>query len=843
MKNVIDISAKLKRKMPSSHLMPLSPERPRAKRGQTSHLRVAIICGGPSLERGISLNSARSVLDHLDGDEIEVVPFYLDHKKKAYQVSKSQLYSNTPSDFDFKLSTAATPLSGRAFIEKLKETDIVFPVMHGPYGEDGGIQRFLEGHGIPYVGTSATACRRAFDKFLANEFIRSQGFFAPPSIVLKIYHPDNNRIIREFFNEHAISRAVVKPASGGSSIGVFSVSTPEEAIEKADLIFSKRMDTRAVVEPFMEGREFTAIILENRFGLPVAVIPTEIETDYRENQIFDYRKKYLPTRAVTWHCPPRFDDATVERIQVQSEQLFKLFGMHDFARFDGWVLPDGNIWFSDFNTVSGMEQNSFLFQQTSRIGMTHADTLRFIVKGACRRNNIPFPLAPHPPAGRQPDGTVLAGAGTSNLTSLRKPVSVLFGGNTSERQVSLMSGTNVWLKLRNSKKYVSAPFLLDTKGNVWELPYSFALNHTVEEIMKNCETAPRDEARLASFERRVAIRMALEEGEASERFFYPRKMSLAEFIKQAEFVFIALHGGMGEDGTLQARLEKQKVSYNGSDSLVSRICMNKWETGRTVRALQIEGVSPIPGEMMATKDILKLGAREITELWRTLVKKCASRSLIVKPVSDGCSSGVVHLYSDRDLASYASVLKKKLAYIPKNTFRGQSEIIEMPRFSPSYLLFEAFAQTDAVRVAANTLKHRNTTGWVEVTVGVLEEEGNVRVFNPSITIAEGEVLSVEEKFQGGTGVNITPPPASIVKPGVLAAFKKRIGALSRAMGIRGYGRIDTFMNIVTGEILIIEVNTLPGLTPSTVFYHQALAEDPPVYPRELLEKIIENGGY
>jgi D-alanine--D-alanine ligase len=802
------------------------------------NLRVAVICGGPSLERGISLNSARSVLDHLDGDGIEVVPFYLDHNKKAYQVSKSQLYSNTPSDFDFKLSSTATPLSARGFVEKLKKTDIVFPVMHGPYGEDGGIQRFLESHRIPHVGTSAAACRRAFDKFLANEFIRSQGFFAPPSAVLKIYHRDNARIIREFFEEHRINRAVVKPASGGSSIGVFSVSNPEEAIEKTNLIFSKRMDTRVVIEPFMKGREFTAIILENRFGLPVAVIPTEIETDYRENQIFDYRKKYLPTRAVTWHCPPRFGDDIVENIQVQAEQLFKLFGMRDFARFDGWVLPDGNIWFSDFNTISGMEQNSFLFQQTSRIGMTHRDTLRYIVKSACRRSGVPFPQI----------------AKSKAQGALRKPVSALFGGDTSERQVSLMSGTNVWLKLRGSKNYTPAPYLLDTKGNVWELPYSFALNHTVEEIMKNCETARRDEARLASFERRVALRLALEEGEASEIFLHPRKISMSQFIKQSKFVFIALHGGMGEDGTLQAQLKKHGVLHNGSDSRVSKVCMDKWETGKAVNALHIEGVSAIRGSMVATKKILSLDAKKanprtntvgigVKELWKTLVKQCASRTLVVKPISDGCSSGVVHLYSSRDLASYASILKNNPVHIPKNTFRGQYEIIEMPRFLPSNFLFEAFIETDTVRVARNTLKHRKVTGWVEVTIGVLEEDGILKVFNPSITIAEGEVLSVEEKFQGGTGVNITPPPSSIVKPGALIAFKKRIGVLASAMGISGYGRIDAFMDISTGEVLVIEVNTLPGLTPSTVLYHQGLAEDPPLYPRELLEKIIENAKY
>jgi acyl-CoA synthetase (AMP-forming)/AMP-acid ligase II len=206
----------------------------------------------------------------------------------------------------------------------------------------------------------------------------------------------------DFFKKHAISRAIVKPATGGSSIGVFSVGTVSEALERAEYIFSKRMDTRVVIEPFATGKEFTVILLENRFGQGVAVLPTEIEADYSEHQIFDFRKKYLPTRQVTYHCPPRFSNEVIEKIQIEAEQLFSVLGMRDFARFDGWVMPDGNIWFSDFNPISGMEQNSFLFQQSARLGFSHRDTLRFIVKNACRRYKIPFVEPKRIPAKRKP---------------------------------------------------------------------------------------------------------------------------------------------------------------------------------------------------------------------------------------------------------------------------------------------------------------------------------------------------------------------------------------------------------------------------------------------------------
>ena len=786
-------------------------------------MKIGLICGGPSLERGISLNSARSVLDHLGSDNIEIVPFYLDTKKNAYRISNAQLYSNTPSDFDFKLKQTSKPLSEKQFVEALKETDVVFPAMHGPYGEDGGIQQFLEKHDIPFVGSSSKSCKQVFDKFSGNEFVRNHGFFTLPSALLKIYGKDHLTVARNFFETHKIKRAIVKPATGGSSIGVFSVSTPEEAVEKAALIFGKRMDTRVVIEQFAEGKEFTVIILQNHFGLPVALPPTEIETDYSEHQIFDFRKKYLPTRHVTYHSPPRFDQAVIERIEAQAEQLFSLFAMRDFARFDGWVLPNGEIWFCDFNVISGMEQNSFLFQQASRVGLTHRDALFYILENALRRENLTLPSLE---------------VGSSRK---RKPVSVLFGGPTSERQVSLMSGTNVWLKLRNSKVYEPHPYLLDTDGTVWKLPYHLTLNHTVEEIVENCKNYSKAKKLLEAYEGRVRLRLNLPV-KSSEEFFEPEGMTFEELLDETSFLFNALHGGDGEDGTLQEKLAKRNISFNGPEAETSRLCMDKWKTAQRIRELTMEGVDAMVGVSEETSELLALHKGAIEAFWKNTKRTLSARSLVVKPRADGCSTGVAHLYSVSDLNAYLDLLREKASHAPQGTFKNQKDIIEMPPETPQDLLFERFVETDTLRVKNNALKHTRVSGFVEITTGVIEQE-KLHAFNPSITIAEGEVLSVEEKFQGGTGVNLTPPPPSVIKPAIVQKIRERIETLAEKLGITGYSRIDAFAHIRTGELLVIEVNTLPGLTPSTVLYHQALAESSPMYPRELLENLIKNKGY
>ncbi len=789
-------------------------------------MKVAVLCGGPSLERGISLNSARSVLDHLSSDQIEIVPIYFDVTGKAYHISCSQLYSNTPSDFDFKLKQTAKPLTQKSLITLLKTVDIAFPAMHGPFGEDGGVQTLLEHNGIPFIGSGSEACQLAFDKYISNEHIAEAGFFTLPSLLIEPQDTQIKKKLTAFFKQHQIERAIVKPASGGSSIGVYSVSTVADAMERIAFLFEQRMDARLVVEPFAQGVEFTVIILENRFGLPVALPPTEIETDYTEHQILDFRKKYLPTRQVIWHCPPRFEDKVIEKIQAQAEQLFALFGMHDFARFDGWVMPDGNIWFCDFNPISGMEQNSFLFQQSSRIGFTHAGVLRHVLQTACAGYDIPFPV-PKPKTKQQP----------------RKQVNVLFGGQTSERQVSLMSGTNVWLKLRGSEAYQPQPYLLDMEGNVWHLPYHLALNHTVEEITENCKNYPQAKQRLQSFEQRTRIRLGLLDQKDPIEFFEPKRMTLNEFIKQSEFVFIGLHGGFGEDGTLQGMLSKQKVLFNGSNEKISALCMDKFATATAIRRLKLNGVDAIINRAMDTADLLTLNDTGIKKLWAALQTELATSTMIVKPRADGCSTGVIHIYSAQDLQSYVNLLRLKATFVPKDTFPHQPLIIEMPLQAPKSVLFERFIETDVLHVKNNQLHHQAKTGWVEITIGVIMQNGKLHALNPSITIAEGEVLSVEEKFQGGTGVNITPPPAELVDAKTLQKIKTNIETLATNIGIEGYSRIDAFIHLKTGELQIIEINTLPGLTPSTVLYHQGLAEKSILFPQQLLEQLVKNKGY
>lgn len=784
--------------------------------------KIAVLCGGPSLERGISLNSARSICDHLESDQISVVPVFFDQALRPFLVSRGQLYSNTPEDFDFKLKQAASPLSRDRLRATLQSVDAVFPAIHGRFGEDGQLQQMLEDFGCAVVGPSAEACRTGFDKFEARAKLREAGFHTLPALLLESDRPDHLEAAEAFFAQHRLSRAVVKPARGGSSIGVHPVSSPRQAAACARRLLSDRLDTRVLVEPFCRGVEFTILVLQNHRDEPVALIPIEIEMEDSE-RIFDYRKKYLATRQVAYHTPPRFTDGIIDRIRLQAEEVFRLFSFKDFLRLDGWLLEEGQLLFSDINPVSGMEQNSFLFIQAAETGMSHSDVLRYLVRRSCRRQGVFFP----DPVPSDP--------------SERRRVNVLFGGNTAERHVSIMSGTNVWLKLLRSSQYEPHPYLLDLDGAVWELPYPLCLYHTVEEISALCCSAPQREDSLQRLREAVLQRLEPLPDELSVDLHPPQRMSLQEFVARSPLVFIALHGGMGENGQIQGLLSDAGVPFTGSDSQASCLCMDKHATGLALRGLEQEGIFTAPKRIEFLDRLLLLPPEKLDERWNRLSEALESETVVVKPSEDGCSAGVARLSSAEDLRVYLGCLGDSAERIEAGLLTGQANIIELPPIRPKRLLFERFVETCRIEIRDGQLElDIQECPWLEITTGLLGPKGAMKALTPSITVAAATILSLEEKFQGGTGVNITPPPSEYVTPEILNAARRRIELVAQRLGISGFGRIDAFLNANTGEIIVIEANTIPGLTPSTVIYHQALAEPAPLHPQAFLEAILEH---
>ncbi|KAI4356102.1 hypothetical protein L6164_000148 [Bauhinia variegata] len=870
-------------------------------------LRVGLICGGPSAERGISLNSARSVLDHIQGDDLHVSCYYIDSNLNAFAISSAQLYSNTPADFDFKLESLAQSFKTLSdFIEHLATAvDIVFPVIHGQFGEDGGIQELLEKYNVPFVGTGSNECRQAFDKHKASLELSKHGFIKVPSFLVQGHETDKSELSEWFKIQQLdpdMGKVVVKPTRGGSSIGVKVAYGVADSLAKANEIISEGIDDKVLVEIFLEGgSEFTAIVLDVGSGSdchPVVLLPTEVELQSRgaidlkeKDAIFNYRRKYLPTQQVVYHTPPRFSLDVIENVRKGASVLFQRLCLKDFARIDGWFLPNscckltsseskfgltesGAILFTDINLISGMEQTSFLFQQASKVGFSHTNILRSVIHHACLR--FPNLVSVNSISSHTSSRSKSSKFDISSHGEGARKVFVIFGGDTSERQVSLMSGTNVWLNLQAFHDLEVIPCLLaptnehasglnvGTKADdvrnrtVWSLPYSLVLRHTTEEVLAACmEAIEPDRAALTS-DLRNRVMNDLMDSLKDQSWFtgfdiadeLPKRFLLGQWIKQAKelqaTVFIAVHGGIGEDGTLQSLLEAEGVPYTGPGIMASKICMDKVATSLALKALANSGVLTINKEVKRKDNLLN---QPVDDVWHELTLKLQCETLCVKPAKDGCSTGVARLCCSKDLAVYVKALQDCLLRILPNSLSKAHGVIEMPNPPPELLIFEPFIETDEILVTSRLKKEsrhglvwKGQSRWVEVTVGVVGKRGAMRSLSPSITVKEtGDILSLEEKFQGGTGINLTPPPPSIVSVEALERCKQCIELIANTLQLEGFSRIDAFMNVDSGEVLIIEVNTVPGMTPSTVLIHQALEEEPPMYPHQFFRRLLDLG--
>ncbi|MGH8601306.1 MAG: hypothetical protein ACREXR_00540, partial [Gammaproteobacteria bacterium] len=640
-------------------------------------------------------------------------------------------------------------------------------------------------------------------------------------------------------------RVVLKLAAGGSSLGIEIVDSPAAAINRLKLsLFSgdQYNADRVVAQPWVNGVEFTIVVLEGPSG-PVALIPLEIERHRRAKafEILSYRHKYLPNDNTAYRCPPNFSDELIEEIRSTAERVFITMRLRDFARVDGWVDANGRVLISDINVISGMEQNSFLFIQAAQVGLAHGDVLSVVISSACRRAGIPTPSSP---------------ADRKYLP--RRRVGVLFGGATAERQVSVLSGTNVWMKLRASDRYEPLPALLAKDGSVWQLPYSLALRHTAEEIAEACESAEAAEPRRQRLAQDIVCRLRLTSSQITLSDYLPENKSLDDFVRSVEFVFIALHGGVGEDGTLQRRLDELGVPYNGSDAAASRLCMDKYETGLRISLMNDPYVSTAAKVKVRIPELVSDPV--VREIYDRASAECGTRKLVVKPVSDGCSAGVVPLADPTELRVYLDAVLRRAEHLEPGLFSLVSkQLVDLPTNRLQEFLLEAYIESDVISIveargqnyAADSnaahlaWKERGEGRWVEVTAGVLGHQGEMRCLYPSLTVAREGMLTLEEKFMGGTGINITPPPTpplGRVSPQATERAREKLAIVANHLGLRGYARIDAFMDREDGRIIVIEVNSLPGLTPSTVMYHQALADDhAPMFPREFLERLIDLG--
>jgi D-alanine-D-alanine ligase len=327
------------------------------------------------------------------------------------------------------------------------------------------------------------------------------------------------------------------------------------------------------------------------------------------------------------------------------------------------------------------------------------------------------------------------------------------GGLSSEKEVSLESGRNIFGKM-DRRKYTPIPIFMDSRARLWEIPLKLLMRNSTRDIEEDLET----EAVPLSY----------------------------EFLKKrVDVVFNGLHGKYGEDGCMQGLLELLKIPYTGSGVLASAIGMDKYVSRRILVGNGID----VPETIPIREAQWRANSSAITEdIARDIGFPC-----VIKPCREGCSTAV----------------KKVTAA------QGVALAVEDAFLWDNMALVEEFI------------------AGTEVTCGVLGTE-NPEALMPSETIATDGILSLEDKFLYGQGENKTPPrlpeeQIEKIRQNAVAAF--------RALDLRGYARIDMFVRN-DGRIAVLEPNTLPGMTPSTVLFHQAAAVG--ITPAELIDRIIEH---
>lgn len=784
---------------------------------------IGLVCGGPSLERGISLNSARSVLDHLQSASVRIVPFFVDQNCDFHALNPDQLYSNTPQDFDFKLAQVGELLTQDSLQQALRACDLVFSVIHGTFGEDGQLAAKLESWDIPFVGSSSAASARAYHKDQALTHLQAGNFPTIPWLCLEKGKLDR-AAVNAFWRTHIPKQGVVKPVAGGSSIDVSIVASPDDLFDICTEAHSRH--DKMILQPFYSGMELTVTLVETENGTIVSLPPTATKMLHGTETIFSYRDKYLPSYSTHNTTPAPIPVAHLADIATQTKALFRHFDMSDCVRLDGWYDPEEGFICNDVNPMTGLEQSSFFFKQAACCGASHANILQTLIRSACTRQNLC-----HLTAYLSPESA------TQKIS-----VPVLFGGSSTERQVSVLSGSNVWLKLMRADNLTPHAFFLDQSNQVWRLPYVLALHHTVEEIeadIARYQNIPSDLQHHI-----LALSDHLMIPDHQRPFQYQlNPTNLASFLdlcqEQYPFVFLGLHGGIGEDGTIQQMLTSRNLAFNGSLSRASQLCMDKKATRDCIRQAQIKQVvSPKQACIDATA-FAQSSEQHSLSLWASLCQDTDHHGpFIIKPMQDGCSSGIVRINDATDLHTYCRLVTNRATTIDPNTFHDQPQPIALSNRSDT-MLIEPYIVTDEVRVAHQELHHTPKTGWLELTVVVRQQGNQLVAFTPSITVSESAVLSVEEKFQGGTGINLTPPPENLLSQQDVNLIQDLVAQCATALGLSQYARLDIFFHRIRKEMIVIEANTLPALTPSTVLYQQALVENPPIRPGHFLQQLVD----
>ena len=347
----------------------------------SGRLRVALLAGGRSSEHEISLASARSVLAALDPARYDVVSVAIGRDGRwalapASHVTDGHVLGPGPVTEVSQGETGPAetlPVPAEAgTLAALGEVDVVLPILHGPFGEDGTVQGLLELADVAYVGAGVAASALAMDKDLFKKVLRDSGIPVARHHAIRLGDPPANPFGYPVF---------VKPARLGSSVGISKVHDESE-LEPA-VALARRHDEKVLVEEFVAGMEVECGVLGNRVPPPVASLPGRIDT--LEHEWYDFASKY-DEGGMELVVPPELPDETIALVQQRAVDAFIASECEGLARVDFFVrASDGEVIVNELNTMPGFTATSVYAKLFEASGVSYQDLLDRLIELALER--------------------------------------------------------------------------------------------------------------------------------------------------------------------------------------------------------------------------------------------------------------------------------------------------------------------------------------------------------------------------------------------------------------------------------------------------------------------------
>jgi D-alanine-D-alanine ligase len=350
-------------------------------------LRVALLFGGRSAEHDVSVMSARNVFRALDPARYDTVPIGVT-RSGAWLLS-SLVDGAFPAAVPESGPGVALVPGGEGRLAIMSEThgaapdlsrsvDVVFPVLHGPFGEDGTVQGAAEIAGVPYVGSGVLGSAAAMDKDVAKRLMRDGGLPIPRFLSFA----QGNALAFEAVVAELGRPVFVKPARLGSSVGISKAGTGEEFTQA--IAEAGRHDRKILVEEYVRGREIECGVLEGEDGSLIASPPGEIAPSNRHG-FYTYEAKYLDEDGAVIKVPADLSFEVSDKVRKLSIEAFRALGCEGLARVDFFLREDGKLMVNEVNTLPGFTNISMYPKVMEALGISYAELVDRLIRHALAR--------------------------------------------------------------------------------------------------------------------------------------------------------------------------------------------------------------------------------------------------------------------------------------------------------------------------------------------------------------------------------------------------------------------------------------------------------------------------